>query len=372
TTTKAPPDTTAAKDKPVTPLTPDQPPPNPGPPHAPDAIPAKQPPAVTDFSPGPAAGDKALADADVTEEQLKKGNEPSFDEALGEKKKAEQHSATAPGQARAAETAQLADAKAGAAASGAQAMAALTATRTAAGKQVDGGKGEAKSRDEQKRAQVTARLQKVFDATKKDVETTLTGLDKKVEEQFTAGEKTARDAFTADHEKRMKAYKKKRYSGFFGPAKWAKDKLLGMPAEANQLYQESRKLYVAKMQGVISSVADTIGAELGRAKARIAQGRADLRAEVDKLPADLKQFGQEAAQDFTAKFEELQTQVEDKSQQLVTDLAQKYTQALNAVDEEIKKLQEANKGLVDKAVDAVVGVIKTIIELKNMLMGVLA
>ncbi|MFH8370814.1 hypothetical protein ACH4B3_28670, partial [Streptomyces sp. NPDC018031] len=32
TTTKAPPDTTAAKDKPVTPLTPDQPPPNPGPP----------------------------------------------------------------------------------------------------------------------------------------------------------------------------------------------------------------------------------------------------------------------------------------------------------------------------------------------------
>ncbi|MFF8812160.1 phage tail protein, partial [Streptomyces pactum] len=352
--------------------TPDRPPPNPGAPSAADAVPAKQPAAVTDFSQGPAANDKALADAEVTEEQLKKGNEPAFDEALTEKKKAEQHSATAPGEARAAENAQLAEAKAGAAASGAQAMASLTATRAAAGKQVDGGKGETKSKDEQKRAQVTARLQKVFDATKKDVETTLTGLDKKVDEQFTAGEKTARDAFTADHEKRMKAYKKKRYSGFFGPAKWAKDKLLGMPAEANQIFQESRKLYVAKVQGVISAVADTIGTELGKAKTRIAEGRADLKAEVDKLPADLKKFGQEAAQDFQAKFEDLETQVNDKSQQLVTDLAQKYTQALSAVDEEIKKLQEANKGLVQKAVDAVAGVIKTIIELKNMLMGVLA
>ncbi|CAM5567246.1 hypothetical protein SANTM175S_00289 [Streptomyces antimycoticus] len=32
-----------------------------------------------------------------------------------------------------------------------------------------------------------------------------------------------------------------------------------MPEEANQLFQESRKLYVRLMQGVISSIADTIG-----------------------------------------------------------------------------------------------------------------
>ncbi|MFF9540150.1 hypothetical protein ACF1BU_29015 [Streptomyces sp. NPDC014724] len=372
TATKAPPDTSAAKDKPVTPLSPDQPPPNPGAPSATDAIPPKQPASVTDFSQGPAENDKALADAEVTEDQLAKGNEPEFDQALSAKKTAEADSAKAPAKGRTAEAQQLSTAKAGAAASGAQAMTALTATRTAAGKQVDGGKGETKSKDEKKRAEVTAKLQKVYDGTKKDVETTLSDLDKKVDTAFTAGEKAARDAFTADHKRRMKAYKDKRYSGMFGPAKWAKDKLMGMPKEADDLFQEARKLYVAKMQTVISSVADIIGTELGKAKARIAKGRAELKTEVDKLPADLRQFGEDAAKDFAGKFDDLEATVNEKSEQLVQDLANKYTAALNKVDEEIKKLQEANKGLVQKAKDAIVGVLKTINELKNLLLGILA
>ncbi|MER6606311.1 hypothetical protein ABT282_10455 [Streptomyces sp. NPDC000927] len=372
TATEAPPDTAAAKDKPVTPMTPDQPPANPGAPSAADATPDRQPAAVTDFSQGPAANDKALADADVTEEQLARGNEPAFDEALSAKKTAEADSAKAPAKGRAAENQQLSTAKAGAAAAGTQAMATLTATRSAAGKQVDGGKGETKTRDEKRRAEVTAKLQKVYDTTKKDVEETLSGLDKKVDTAFTAGEKAARDAFTADHKRRMKAYKDKRYSGLTGKARWVKDKFAGLPKDANNLYQEARKLYVTKMQGVISSVADLIGTELGRAKARIAKGRAELKAEVDRLPADLGQFGQDAAKDFAGKFDDLESTVNEKSQQLVQDLANKYTAALNKIDEEIKRLQEANKGLIDKAKDAIVGVLKTINELKNLLLGILA
>ncbi|WP_406739926.1 hypothetical protein [Streptomyces atratus] len=372
TATKAPPDTSAAKDKPVTPMTPDQAPGNPGAPSAADAVPAQQPASVTDFSEGPAANDQAMADAEVTEDQLAKGNEPEFDQALSAKKTAETDSAKAPAKGRVAEAQQLSTAKAGAAASGAQAMNALTATRASSGKQVDGGKGETKSKDEKRRAEVTAKLQKVYDGTKKDVEETLSGLDKKVDEAFTSGEKAARDAFTADHKRRMKKYKDKRYSGVFGPAKWAKDKLMGMPKEANDLFQEARKLYVAKMQTVISSVADIIGTELGKAKARIAKGRAELKAEVDKLPADLRQFGEEAAKDFAGKFDDLEATVNEKSEQLVQDLATKYTAALNKIDEEIKKLQEANKGLVQKAKDAIVGALKTINELKNLLLGILA
>ena len=130
----------------------------------------------------------------------------------------------APGQARAAENAEIQTAKSGAAAAGAQAMAGLTATRQETGAQVDSGKTETKSADEKKREQVTAKLQKVFDETKTDVEKTLDGLDGKVDTQFTNGEKRARDAFTADHERRMKAYKDKRYSGLRGKARWVKDK----------------------------------------------------------------------------------------------------------------------------------------------------
>ncbi|MEV8457883.1 hypothetical protein AB0L77_35305, partial [Streptomyces sp. NPDC052097] len=181
TATKAPPDTAAAKDKPVTPMSPDQPPPNPGAPSATDAVPAKQPPAVTDFSQGPAENDQAMADAEVTEDQLAKGNEPAFDQALSAKKTAETDSAKAPAKGRTAEAQQLDTARTNAAASGTKALTALTATRTAAGKHVDGGKSDTKTRDEKRRAEATAKLQKVYDTTKKDVETTLTGLDTKVD-----------------------------------------------------------------------------------------------------------------------------------------------------------------------------------------------
>ncbi|MFJ8327782.1 hypothetical protein ACIQ9D_29175 [Streptomyces anulatus] len=372
TATKAPPDTAAAKDKDVTPLTPDQAPANPGAPSVTDAVPEKQPAAVTDFSEGPAENDKAMADAEVTEDQLAKGNEPEFNEALSAKKTSETDAAKAPAKGKAAEDQQLSTAKENAAASGAQAMAGLTATRATAGKQVDGGKNDTKSKDEKKRAEVTAKLRHVYDGTKKDVEDTLSGLDKKVDSAFTSGEKSARDAFTADHKSRMKKYKDKRYSGLMGKGRWIKDKFAGLPKAANDLYQESRKLYVSRMQTVISQVADIIGAELGKAKARIAKGRTELKAEVDRLPADLKQFGEEAAKDFAGKFDDLEATVNEKSEQLVQDLAQKYTAALNKIDEEIKKLQEANKGLIDKAKDAIVGAIKTINELKNLLLGILA
>ncbi|MEU4264546.1 hypothetical protein ACYCCF_02490 [Streptomyces argenteolus] len=60
---------------------------------------------------------------------------------------------------------------------------------------------------------------------------------------------------------------------------------------------------MSKMQAVISSVADLIGAKLDRAEGRITQGRAEFKAEVDKLPADVGRLGEVAAQVFAGRFE---------------------------------------------------------------------
>ncbi|MGW0436450.1 phage tail protein [Micromonospora sp. NPDC003197] len=372
TATKAPPDTSAAKDKPVTPLVADRPPGVPGTPDPGKAVPDKAPAAATDFSAGPAQVDQQMADAQVTEDQLAKSNEPEFTGALKEKKAGEQHAATAPGEVRAGEAQTLAGAKASAGAAGAAAMTALAADRKRAGQAVGEGKESAKGSDESKRAQVTAVLQKVFDATKKDVEGILTGLDKKVDDAFSKGEKAARDAFTADHKRRMDDYKDERYSGLVGKGRWIKDKFAGLPEEANQIFVAARKGYVDRMQQVISGVADIIGAELNRAKQRIATGRDQLQAEVKKLPAELQAIGKEAAGEFAGKFDELTESVDAKGKELVQTLASKYNEALKSVDEEIAAEKEKNKGLIAKAIDAVGGVIKTIMQLKDLLLGVLA
>ncbi|WP_280874455.1 phage tail protein [Streptomyces pseudovenezuelae] len=372
TTTAAPPNTSAAVPKKVVPMAADRPPGTPGTPAPANAVPDKLPPSATDLSAGPAEVNQRMADAQVTEAQLQKSNEPTFKKAVGEKKAAEQHSAVAPGQMRGHEKKELNAATVQAKRLGTAAMGAMGAQRVATGQRVAKGKGGAKGRDEEKRAQVTTLLQGVFDTMQKDVQGILDGLDKLVDDQFGRGEKQARDAFTAEHKQKMEEYKDERYSGATGKLRWLRDLFAGLPAEADKIFEEARDNYVRRMRQVISDVADTIGAQLNRAKKRIAQGRTEMRDAVQKLPADLRSIGKEAAAEFTDKFDELTQSVDDKGTELVDTLATKYTDALKSVDDEIAAEKEKNKGLVAKAVDAVKAVINTIIELKNLLLSVLA
>jgi hypothetical protein len=372
-------DTTAAVPQPapdakqVAPMAADKVPGKPGTPNPAQAAPDPLPESATDMSAGPEQVDQQMAEAQVTDQQLsfKNSREPGFDKAVREKKTMETHSATAPKKLRAGESRELEDVKAVAATRGATAMAGIHATRVTTGKQVGAGKTGAKTRDEDRRKQVTALLQQVFDQTKCDVEKILTDLDKKVDDQFTTDEKRARDRFTTEHEGGMRRYKDERYGGVFGWARWTKDLFAGLPDEANRIYEHAKDNYLTAMNRIISDIADTVERELRRAKDRITAGRTELKAAVDKLPADLKAIGREAAQEFEGRFDELKDTVNDKGTELVDTLATKYTDAVKSVDDEIAAEKEKNKGLVAKAAEAIGGAIKAIIELGRMLMGVL-
>src|SRR4029450_12737698 len=100
-------------------------------------------------------------------------------------------------------------------------------------------------------------------------------------------------------------------------------------------------------------VADIIGNELTRAKARIAQGREQIAAEVSRMPAGLRGGAKAAVEAFNAKFDGVSQSVDAKSDELVDTLATRYTDAVKAVDEEIAAEKEKNKGLISKVVDAV-------------------
>jgi hypothetical protein len=371
TTTAAPPDTSKAVTKQVVPMAPDRPPGAPATPDPANAVPNKLRPSATDLSAGPRKIDAQMADAHVTEPQLARSNEPTFTAAVQDKHQLEQDSAQATPAMRAHEAATLKTATADAQHQGAAGMHQLAGARVAAGQKVTAGKQGAKAGDEAKRAEVTGTLQRVFDATKKDVEDILSGLDKKVDDKFSTEEKAARDAFTAEHKRRMKQYKHRRYAGLAGKARWFHDWLLDLPNDANLIFVEARDHYILRMQTVISDVADLIGAELDRAKARIATGRSDLQQAVKKLPADLRAIGARAASDFAGKFDELNESVDAKNNDLVQTLATKYNDALTSVDDEIAKEKEPNKGFLHKTADKVKGVINTIMELKNLLLGVL-
>lgn len=373
-TAQKPPDTGSVEPKPVTPLKP--------------AAPGGPPPTVKaeKAAPKPKTGteveaplkaesqklDQQMAENDVTEEQLAQSNEPAFQSALDAKGQAQTHAQEAPKAYRTFEQSRLSRAEADAAATTKARTQAMHGDRAQLLQAVSGRQERTKSEDEQARQKVASDIQKIYDRTKTNVEKILSDLDGDVESAFDEGAAAARQAFEDYVDAGMEAYKERRYGGWLGWARWTKDKVAGMPSEVNAFYREGRRLYLAKMDAVIDNVVSIIGRGLNEAKAEIAKGKKEIQEYVAQLPDDLKDVGRQAADDIQQQFAALEQQVEDKKGDLIDTLANKYQENLQAVDARIEEMKAANKGLVSKALDKVVGVVKTILELKNMLLGVLS
>ncbi len=367
-----PPDPSRAVEKDVTPI-PTEAPPGPTKIDAAQAAPSRAPPEQTDLRNGPAETDQKMADAGVTEDQLRRSNEPEFTGALAAKSQAEAHSVAAPGQLRAQEAQQLGQAQQGAASAGTAASGGLMGAGAASRSGVARGQQAARTKDEQERAAVTANVTRLFDETKTAVDLILTGIDAKVDLAFKEGEGAAKKAFTEQHTREMKAFRDKRYSyDTIGAMRWTADLLLGPEPEVDEIFKRARATYEREMAKAIDRVADVVGGELTAAKVKVAEGKAKIAAYTKSLKPSLQKVGADAAKEVGGRFDELEASVDEKGQALAEDLATKYVEARTAVDDEIKAMQEANKGLVDKAKDAVVGAVETILKLKTMLLGVLA
>ena len=364
------PDTSGIAPKPVTPVPPTD---TGNPADIPAAGAAPKPASEADVSlqAGPKQLDQQMADAKVTEEQLQSSNEPAFQSAVAEKKEVEKQSVQAPQDFRKQETTMLA---------GARSEAQSTATKHALDmhhlrKQAHGAVGahqlDAKAEEEKARAQISSDIQAIYDKTKKDVEGRLQTLDKEVNEAFDAGASAAQKDFEDYVSDKMFYYKLKRYFGPAGLVLWAKDQFMDLPEEVNVFYTQGHDLYVNKMDGVIDHVAALVETGLNDAKGIISRGKAEIEDYVRKLPVERQEIGKKAASGIQSRFDSLEQSITAKQGQLIDSLAKKYNDNLQKVDERIAQMKEENRGLVHKAGEMLKGVIQTIIDLKNMLLGVL-
>ena len=361
------PDTGAAVDKVVTPLSPPPPAPALNGPDPGKAVPDQAPAEQTELGETECTLESKMAEANVTDEQLAKSNEPEMTGAVDAKRDAVQHARTAPDAMRGDEQDLLGSARSGAAQSGRAGAAGMLSERLTQTSLAGNAQVAAQGRDEQERARIASEIKTIFDGTKRTVDGILSGLDGLVESEFNAGEKAARDAFEANHKRWMDEYEDR-----IGLAQWLIDKFLPTKPEVLQIFTRAAKQYEQDMKGVIARVADVIERELNRATTEISNGRDKVRAYVASQPKALQSIASEAATAIGSQFDSLDSAVKDKQQGLVEDLSERYNAARQALDKRVQELQDEHKSWRDKAVDAVDGVIETIKKLKDMLMGVLA
>ena len=372
--TQQKPDTSSIKPKPVTKLPPIATGKAPGSIGAGRATPKPQPASTVEapLQKGSQQLDQQMAKAGLTDQQLAQSNEPTFQEALTAKQTTQKQAIAEPQAYRQFEQNQLSQAKVDARTSTKAQLQGMHGDRTKLLTQIMSKQEAAKGKDEQARAKIAEDIQKIYQTTKGKVEKILSDLDTQVSKTFDAGAEQAKKAFENYVDSKMKTYKAKRYGGSVGKLRWVKDKVLGLPSEVNAFYQEAKQYYLQQMDAVLDRTITLIATHLTEAKTEIARGRKEIQEYVGKLPSELQQVGRDAATQIQGQFQSLEQTVNSKQDALINTLAQKYQAKVKTVDDRIKKLKTTNEGLLTKAVNAVKGVVKTILKLKAMLTKVLA
>ncbi len=317
--------------------------------------------------------DDQMKEAEVTTPQLQKANDPRFSSVLDAKGQVAKQADTGPGKYRAAENATIAGAGAQATGAAKVGAAAMLGVRSGGNTKVLTRQQLQKAKDEAKRAEVVAKIELIFAATKARVDRKLESIDGEVNAMFDSGVDAALNAMTKFVNTRMRAYKIDRYLSIplVGLARWVRDQFVGLPDEVNAFYDQGRALFQGLMDALIVKVAALVEQRLKEAKQEVARGQAEIKAFVASQPKDLQQVAQQAQKDVSSRFAELERGIEDKKSSLAASLAQKYKEGFDKANEALKKIQDENKGFVQAFAEKLGEIIKMLREFKEKLMAVI-
>lgn len=306
--------------------------------------------------------DNELANNDVSEEQLQNGNEVAFDHSLTEKKESQKKAASTHQQYL-----KSANPIAGATKNSTNALtlgglAKMNANRNKQLSQVDKNKELKKQKEEEVRTKVATDLNKIYDDTKLLVETNLKNLTEKVNKDFDEALDIANKAFEKNVKERTDT------NWLEDLANWA----AGIPNDIKKVFIEEQDNFINSLAPVVRKIGDFVEKELNRATKDIEDGKIKTQNYWKNQDKDTQRIAGEVFAHATGRFTELDSKVDEANEGLKQSITTKFNAAVAKLEETFDKIQEENKSWLERAYDAVVGVIKAIIEMKNLLLTILA
>lgn len=360
------PDPSRVPGKVVTPI-PAEPAPVAPPVGAADAMPAPKKESDVSLDKGVKATDKAIKDAELTDDQLKEANDSRFSRVITAKQQVDTQSKALPERFRTKEKSVLGAAAAKATGDERKGLAGAVTSKKRSDLVIKARQLTAKEKDELRRKEVAKTIEGIYGATKEAVDRKLTSLETDVGKEFDAGTEAALVKMRDYVDERFDD----RYSGIRGKARWLKDKFIPLPKSVKAWFDESRTVFTAELDKLVVRVANLVETRLKEAKALIAKGERDIAAYVASLPEDLKAVGREAQKEMAERFEDMRRDVDDKKQDLASNIAQRYKDATEKGEAALKEMVDAHKSLVEKAIEFVGEVVEVLRNFKNRLLGIL-
>lgn len=335
-----------------------------GPPPAPVSaapiVPAPLSPERLDYSADHAPTDQVMAENNVTKEQMQEGNDPAFGPAIAARSSAEKYEATAEAKYRQGESKVQDQAHTAATLTLTKDLAGMHGTREQQIEKVISQQQGTKGKDAQERQRITDTITGIKDKTRTDVEAILKSMEEEAGTIFEAGLQRAEKAYEDTFEEAKG-----------GVGTW----LTTWGSDWEKLIEDSlgkaRTEYLHQVDLAIDEVSTCVDGKLKAAKQRVATGRKEVDNFVSSLDASVKQFGEEALQAVSADFDTMGSDIDQRRDGLINKLTEQYKASYERMSAMEDKLREENKSLWQRVYDATVGLIKKIIEFKDMLLSTL-
>ena len=220
-------------------------------------------------------------------------------------------------------------------------------------KELEGAKGKqekTKTEMEKKREEVTNWINNRYETAKTTVTDRLAKLEEQALKRFDTGQKRLSVAFEKNVKRRVNRWKDKRYGGFWGPAKWLKDKFVGIDhfQEIKDIFSTERAAFVRGVDRLIVDINKENEKTIQSCKDELAKAKKDIAEYVEKLGPALKDTGLKAQQETDKKLAELDEHIEKEKKKLQQKLCDAKEEAIKAIDKKIEKMKSEMSGLVSK------------------------
>lgn len=315
----------------------------------------------TDLSAESREIDESLESSGITEEMLQNGNEPSFAAALGLKQESQSRAENTRSDylAEANPILQISiDSTEQRTASG---VAQMYGMRRAELGTLQTGQDSSRIQEEKIRADVAGHLNGIYNKTKTAVDSKLGGLKDTVRTRFETALASANSTFEANVRERTE-------TGFFESiGRW----IAGIPKDVERIFQEEQHRFINALRPVIREISELMETELNETMAIIHDGKQEMQNYWDSQDTETQRIAGDLFAAAGERYTALEQQVNETNDQLQDDITQQFTDAVNSLRETFDRIKEENKNWLERARDAVVGVIEAIIEMKNMLLGIL-
>jgi len=335
--------------------------------------------------------DDAMRENDLSDDQLAESREPQFLETLKVKEEAKQKVAEAPEEYRKKEDQILQDAQKPATKLLSSDLAKLGKIHHKIGGHVFKGQTDTETETEKRQREIKKKIDDIYNGTVNSVTSILEGMTTQVKLDFAEGLKQQTTNFNDNVRKRVSDY----YGDWriddelFGPddvivkpdgstrSMTFEEKFGGTDTptinpDVYKIFVSEKNRFIAAMGIVLDNIAKKVEAGLTLAQTKIQLGKKAIDDFKTTLKGDELRFAEQLETEVKMKFENLESSISDTRDDLLQTLADEYRDNVNQLEKTFNEINdELKKSWIDRAIEFVKTVGKTIFQLGELLLTIL-